>query len=328
MIGIATSKILVRNLAPEVLQALELMANSSDRSLEAEARVALRAWVQPVLFRGEKSVRRVEVAQRLHRTLDDINQFAHKRWKPSHIAQGIGEAHAEQVEEWFVSRGEPSFDQLARIAAFTGVRQAWLQHGEGAPYPVENIRLSENPTTAVQWLLNGSDSNESDPVETGCALKEAKLERLIFVRAASEEGQLAIVKQWDSYRSTTYTTPLHVSHRIGAGGERQLVALAGTLELLYQRFAKAQTPTIKSLIVPVSEFSGLVDGKSNPLAFHSRSEFERPWWEDLWDRKMSSQQDYWPGWKSLTDQIQRIRISESQSVGGAGQAASELAAKA
>lgn len=171
----------------------------------------------------------------------------------------------------------------------------------------------------------GPDSDLGVRVEAENDAKPRTLERLVFVRAASEEGQLAIVKQWDSYRSTSYTTPLHVSHRIGAGGERQLVAFAGTLELLYQRYAKGQTPTVKSLIVSSSDFSGLVDGKANPLAFNSRSELERPWWEDFWDSKMSSQHDYWPGWKSLTEQIQRIRADESRLSNGREQVANESA---
>ena len=61
MIGISNSKILVRSLDGEVLQALESMANASDRSLEAEARYALRSWVQPILVSQERSERRVQL---------------------------------------------------------------------------------------------------------------------------------------------------------------------------------------------------------------------------------------------------------------------------
>jgi plasmid stability protein len=43
------SKIAIRNIPSQIFRALETLADLHDRSTEAEARQALRAWVEPLL---------------------------------------------------------------------------------------------------------------------------------------------------------------------------------------------------------------------------------------------------------------------------------------
>ena len=47
MMGDKAGKLLIRGIDSEVLKQLELMAKESERSLEAEARFALRSWACP-----------------------------------------------------------------------------------------------------------------------------------------------------------------------------------------------------------------------------------------------------------------------------------------
>ncbi|HRL52665.1 MAG TPA: hypothetical protein PK805_00335 [Acidovorax temperans] len=303
MIGISNSKILVRSLDGEVLQALESMANASDRSLEAEARYALRSWVQPILVSQERSERRVQLSQRLGTALAQINDAASLRWRPSHVAQGIDEPLAGPVEDWFLGRIEPTFEQLAKIAEFLGVDRRWLQHGDGHPFPVDNVRLSEDPAQAVRWLLNLPDEPHAPLGSYQPAPPFPEMTRLIFVRSASEAGALAIVKQRDGYRCKSYMTPTHVSDVIGAGGEAQLMALSVTLELLYKLSPKPSF-SVTSWIVPDKSFSALVAGQLHPLSLKAGNS-NQPWWEDFWDESMASKNAYWKGWGEITARIRR-----------------------
>lgn len=301
---IGGNKILVRGLDGEVLQALEAMAANSDRSLEAEARHALRSWVQPLLVSQERSERRAELSQRLSTVLAEINGVTRQRWRPSHVAQGIGEPLAGPVEDWFLGRVEPTFDQLSKVSDFLGLSCRWLQHGDGNPFPVGNVRLSEDAGQAVRWLLNLPEDPQAplDPYEPAPPFPE--MERLIFIRSASEAGELAIVKQRDRYRCQTYMTPTHVSDVIGAGGEAQLMALSVTLELLYKLYAKRGSMTVTSWIVPDKAFSALVAGQVHPLSLADGSS-NQPWWEDFWDEQMASKHAYWKGWDEITARIRR-----------------------
>ena len=232
MIG-SSGKILVRNLDGAVLQALETMSTASDRSLEAEARHALRCWVRPLLVTEERSERRAQVAQRLDNVLTQINEATRLGWRPSHVAQEIGAPLVEPVEDWFMGRTEPTLHDLAKVADLFGVNRRWLQHGDGQPFPVTSMRLSEDPGEAVRWLLNRQADSKAvtGPNEQSPSNKE--LDRLILVRSASAEGQFAIVKQLDNYRCETFITPTHISDQIGAGGEAQLMALFLKVKLIY-----------------------------------------------------------------------------------------------
>lgn len=80
-------KISLRNIPMHVFQALESMADSHDRSIEAEARQAIHAWVEPMSVKEERSARRQEVAERLSRLLQLINADCHShKFRPSHVA--------------------------------------------------------------------------------------------------------------------------------------------------------------------------------------------------------------------------------------------------
>ncbi|MBH0310139.1 helix-turn-helix domain-containing protein [Alcaligenes faecalis] len=303
MMGDKAGKLLIRGIDSEVLKQLELMAKESERSLEAEARFALRSWARPAFSAIEQSLRRKDISARLNEALDNINEIRHSnKLRPSHIAKKIGSAYAESVENWFLGQEEPSFAELEKVAMVLGVNSSWLAHGDDTPFPTGYVRLSEDPTIAARWLLDFSSAAEpaiAQPLDPS-----DKHEKLVFVRSDDQTGSLAIIKIIGKHHCTTFQTPTHVSNSIGAGGAAQLRALFLTLELLYKVFTRGGI-TIKSMIMPKDEFLDVITGKIHPLSLNPQDRNERPWWEDIWDEKDSGKYSYWEEWESITNRIHR-----------------------
>jgi len=292
------AKLSLRNLPQEIFNALEALATRHDRSTEAEARQAIRAWVEPTIVQGERNARRQEVAERLTRLLEQVNyDMRTNKLRPSHVAQRIGESTAEGVEDWFLGLKEPTFTQLQNIADLFGVRAEWLQHGDGAIYPVQLHRLSEDPATAVNWLTKW----DTEEHEGGDQLKTLHL-----IRSTSDQGELYVVKASTGGRYRIFYTPTHVSEHIGAGGEAMLRSLFVTLELLYKRYTAIGAPySVKSHLVKPADITNLTNGNTNPSAI-LLDRTDSMWWEDCWDAEMFKSHEYWPGWRALSERIDRV----------------------
>ncbi|CAB3805421.1 hypothetical protein LMG28614_06204 [Paraburkholderia ultramafica] len=288
-------KMAIRNIPEEVLTALEALAARNDRSVEAEARIALRSHVQPTVEREIRNTRVAEVGTRLTNVLEQVNQVRGTRTlKPSHIAQAIGEDRASEVEDWFIGQEEPTFTQLASIADYLGCSRDWLQHGDGKMFKVHTERLSESAGEAVEQLL---DLNAERPVTF-----------LHLVREESAAGELLIIKQYDDWRCATWTTPIHVSDAIGAGGERALSCLSVTLQLLYAYYTsrRGTRVLVKSYQLPSEACKAIRGGATHPLV-PLQDGYERPWWEDFWDEgQFREHADYWVGWKAICERIFRV----------------------
>lgn len=295
---IVFNKIAIRNIPSHIFKALEKMADTHDRSTEAEARQALRTWVDPLLTKDSQNTRRKEVAERLTRMLEQVNS-GRRGFKllPSHIAEAINEERAEDAESWFLGEKEPSFSQLSAIANFLGVDPDWLKHGDKALYPPKYFRFSENPYEAVDWLISW-DLTDNQP--------EGKLETLYLVRADTTAGELYIVKESDKGHFQTFHTPIHVSEEVGSGGEASLAALFVTLELLYKRYtAIGSGIMVQSYLLHSDDIDQLMKGNTHPgslLQGRDRS----MWWEDIWDKEMAPKHNYWLGWKQLYERIERV----------------------
>jgi antitoxin FitA len=287
-------KITIRNLSEDVLASLGTLAERNDRSIEAEARFALRTHVQPIMQHEIRSMRLAEVGTRLTDVLDKVNRVrAARLQKPSHIAKAIGEERVYDVEEWFVGRCEPTFTQLEKIADYLGCSREWLQHGDGKMFDIQSQRLEENPANAVTQLL---DLNQDE---------SKRVRFLHLIRENDESGSLVIVKQYESWHCTVWNTPIHVSEAIGAGGERALANLSVTLQLLYGYYTSSHPKglVIKSYLLPRENCEALRGGTVHPLASLEFGD-ERPWWEDIWDEEQySSHSDYWHGWRKLCVRI-------------------------
>ena len=292
-------RLLVRNIPDDVLAGLEILASQCGRSLEGEARMALELRTEPLLIKREQSKRRQELAARLNELLKRINVTKSSRFLwPSHVAEAIGETHVEQVERWFTGEVEPSLSQLESIADYLGGTRNWLKHGDGTPFSVDYKRLPRNPTEAVQWLLQARNGGQ-------------KLTHLHLVRAASTEGQLVIIKQYDDWRCETYTTPNHISEENGGTGQGDLASFVVTLCLLYKADLKAGC-TVSSYVIGWENYMNLINGKVHPLQLFT-PQSKSLWWEDLWDEslfKKHARDVYWPGWQSLCE-YSSLLIEES-----------------
>ena len=291
-------KIAIRNIPSTILRALETQADLHDRSTEAEARQALRAWVEPLLTQNSRNTRRKEVAERLNRMLTQINSDRRgAKITPSHIAEAINEERAEDVEDWFLGEKEPSFSQLSAIASYLGVDSDWLKHGDKTLFPPSYERLSENPFEAVDWLLSWPLASNQ---------LEERVKTLHLIRADNPTGELYIVKESDKGHFLTFCTPIHVSEEIGTGGEASLAALFVTLELLYKRYTvSGGNIMVLGYLLRPDDISQLTSGNTHPGSL-LRGDSRSMWWEDIWDREMTSQHNYWPGWKSLYERIERV----------------------
>ena len=231
-----------------------------------------------------------EISIRLNRFLEQINVNRYEKFRPSHIAQKLGEERAEEVEDWFLGKRTPTFTQLLSIAELFGVEAKWLQHGDGRIYPVESEQLPRNPIEATNWLVSWEG-------------KEDKLEVLHLIRAMDDAGGLYIVKESKRGCFRIYYTPIHVSEMIGASGEADLMYFFVTLELLYKEGTKTGSGfRVVGHQLARDDVSLLVKGNTNPGSFLNQG--FSTWWEDIWDRKMDGN-DYWPGYHPLRDRIER-----------------------
>jgi antitoxin FitA len=291
------TKILIRNIPQTVMDLLSKLAEDHGRSLEAEARQALKAWVAPLLQKEEASNIKREISHRLNLLLESTANAKRKPIKISHIAEGIGLELTEQVERWFKGIDEPSFSTLNTLAKYFNANPTWLRHGDEKMYDVHTETLPNDPKTAVQWLLSSND-------ETGSAVTNIHL-----IRAMNRDGDFVIVKQFgeNSLDCKTYSTGIHVSETIGGSGEAALARLFITLELLYKADKKIKDGDGRVLImgylIPESDYESLIYGRVHPLSLLSRTS---RWWEDIWDKSMQETTSYWDGWSSLVARINRV----------------------
>jgi plasmid stability protein len=289
-----TGKLTIRNLPARILDALSKLAEQRDRSTEAEARQALRAWVQPQIEGAERASRAVAVGQRLQYLQSELARLrTSPKATPSRIAEALGWSHAEKVERWFAGEAEPSFAELTQIADLLGCQTDWLLHGEGEPYSAIYTRIPEDAFAGPEWLLTPSASG--------------KKPRIYLIRCRSKAGEFAFVKSFSDWNAQVFTTPYHVSDEIGAGGESSLAWLSLVLEGLYKRWTGIEGSEIQigGYLVSKESFSSLLAGKRHPVSILQEEE-KSHWWEDFWDENQFRNSEYWPGWKAITERIYRV----------------------
>lgn len=287
------AKILIRSISDVIWQGLEFLAGKNERSVESEARFAIKRYVEAQMQKDERSSRLIEVSVRLNEALGQVNSF--KRGgviKPSKIAEAIGEQRAEDAENWFTGLKEPSFQQLEAIADYLGCGPNFLKHGDGELYPTQYCRIPEDAGEGIKWLLDPDGHKE--------------VIGLHFLRSADETGSLLVVKQYDETKCKVFTTPYHISEHIGNGGETALKHLSVMFELLYKIYPNMPVMNIKSYLVNNEDLRPIFEGKTHPLFVIQNEAKEQPWWEDIWDFAQVQKSNYWPGWKELCARINRI----------------------
>ena len=295
--SIETGRILVRNLSTEVLSALSKLASKAERSLEAEARQALKQWVEDHLNAASKMERTTQVSRRLHFLMDEIRALrSSEPISPSRVAAALDFEHASQVESWFAGEEEPSFKQLETLAQLLGANRNWLQYGEKSPFIVETIQLPRSPAAAVHLLKIGDNAEE--------------VKEIILVRSDSQRGELTIVCRLNSWKAITYRTHLHISEEIGGSGEAALAWFFLTLKRLHLAHIKDGF-LVSSYLLDEQGCSALGSGSRHALNVLKESKNARHncWWEDIWDEDQYPKHEYWPGWKQLARRINDVVAS-------------------
>lgn len=290
----------IRGIPKNVLDNLEASALRHDRSVEAEARQALSAWVEPIALEAERSKRSAEVGMRLMRLLEQMNDSkTGEVIRPSQIAEQIGESRASEVENWFLGREEPTFEQLNTLAKVFAADPDWLKHGQRVMFPVEHQQLSTDAVEAAKWMAEW---------EEGEAVAAVHL-----LREASKTGSLLIVKESERRQFKTFNTGIHLSEVIGNGGESSLSHLWVTLALLYKRHRRGKAQfMVFSYITQPAAVRQLMSGQVSALHIVHDSSKE-PWWEDVWQEYMYVKNSYWPGWLQLCERIDRV-VSKNPSL--------------
>lgn len=282
-------KILIRNIPKFIWDKFTELARIHDRSLEGEARQAIRAWVEPALREADRQGRRVEVSARLRSALDNVNLLLGNRGrsKISHLAQAIGEEHAEHVEHWFSGEREPSFGQLEKIATYFGIEPGWLQHGDRHQFILQSDRIPEGPEEGRKWLLNGRFGEPA---------------ALYFVRADNARGDLVVVRRYDDWRCDVIHPPYIVSTNTGAGGFASLVALFELWRDLYKFYTTHGDIDVKSYLMSENGFQDLCGGDVHPL-LSLQAARQAAWWEDCWDGDQYRKREYWPDWLTMCESV-------------------------
>lgn len=294
----------IRGVPRDIMESLEASATRNDRTREAEARVALKAWVSPESTPLDHATQyRMAVATRLQYALDQVkaNVMGFSELSPSVLAELAGETSASQVVAGFHGETDLPFSMVERLSDLLGVAPKWVKHGNGAPYPMPLMRLTRSVKEGVDELLG------TEP-----------LRMLHLLRADDESGALYVIREHkDSARCDMFHTPYHISEQIGAGGEGDLCSLFQVFEHLYKRytrhFARINEEenidcVIKSYLVRSSVMLNReIAGQVHPLALVKRAS-EAPWWEDIWDNDQS--REYWPGMLDLRQRIKSAIASQ------------------
>ncbi|WP_288390325.1 Arc family DNA-binding protein [uncultured Acinetobacter sp.] len=289
----------------ELKEQIDKSAKQSGRSINAEAVLRLNESylfdqrtssenlkaLEAILMRSAPSSRCSVIAERLNIILDEINAMPiFPKLQPARIAKAIGEEYAENVENWFAGKQEPSFKQLENIAAYLGVNSDWLLFGDGKKYQFGEHRVPESAVEGVTWLLDLD--------------KAERPTHIYFIRQKSKRGELIIIKKYNDWRCTIHVTPYVVSEEVGSGGESSLAHLFVIWHLLYKIYVKTG-PTIKSFILYPDDYKQLLGENNHPL-YPLAHKYGEEWWEDIWDKNMIDTGNYWSGWIELCQRMHKV----------------------
>lgn len=265
-----TKKILVRNIPINHWEALETLAAKHDRSLEAEARQAFSAWVQPVLISKEKCTRTQDLSKRLQHLLEQANaERQGPPLRPSNIAQIIGEQSAGPTEKWFLGEEEPSFAQLIAIGRELGASNSWLLHGIGSAYPVVYESPPKYSDEVAKWLCLWEENTLEDP-------KTAT--EIHFVEEENKPGRLVIVRLSEKRHPRICILPFNESEA-AKNQSIPFTYFADALTLLPKYSTDGSKVIITGRLLKTAEFLALTNGNTHPDNLLKNST-KLLWWKE------------------------------------------------
>lgn len=294
-------RVSIRSMPDDIITTLDSIAEQHHRSREGEIKAAIEAWIDqhtkidPASTAIEKQ--RSSVAERFAIVLTQLHQVTpYDRWTESVIAEASGELNSASIVAGVHGESDLSFEQMERISQVLGINPDWLKHGRGSIYLTEMKRLQGD----LNAIVNELTAPDND-----------KLPALHLIREQSETGRLILVQEFvDSPAARLYTTPHHISHEIGAGGEGDLVEVFDLMRRLYNRKTNA---LVLGYLTPESEIQRFFQGELHPLKLVERSR-RSIWWEDVWDQtSLERGGECWPGQHSLTTRILEVERSRAVS---------------
>jgi hypothetical protein len=246
------------------------VAKSNNRSMNSEIVAILEERLVPSL------------ATRLRSLINQLNQ-AHfgEEYTPSRLAEEIGEGDASSVEAAFEGKAPLSFKQMEIIAERWGVRSRWLKHGAGEMFAVSDHR---NFITEDAHRLLNSNNN-----------------RILFVRSKSKSGELAFIVDHGNGLYECFSTSMHISDNIGAGGEADDVYFSNACRYL----CKMYRGRVAGYLIDEQTFSMMVSGQIYAGAILYRRA-PSSWIEEWWDESKFSGEfsdEFWDGYRAFCERI-------------------------
>lgn len=163
------------------------------------------------------------------------------------------------LEDIFIGKQEPTFAFIDEFCETFGVNKEWLIEGKGSAFRSDRDRKG------------GPLSNIENIGEVG-------IDRVLLIRSKSESGEMFIVLKYSDWKYRILTQVLHVSDRVGAGGQLQLVDLYNLINKLRSSGVRCGGRTLEKEL-----FSALLSGKIFPGKVIDLSMSEDPWWDDFTD---------------------------------------------
>ncbi|QUY51889.1 Arc family DNA-binding protein [Psychrobacter pacificensis] len=265
-----------RSINAEAQYRLEKSFNSQNGSYK-EAIVELREFFDSHLRKN----RLEEISQKLNFLLEEARAVTGTDSPSiSRVAEALGYKTVGLTEDWFEGRKEPDFEVLTKIAKYFGAQEKWLIHNEGKPFEKIDFEFSRDIERNAEQLLSGcTDGSEAQAIW--------------FVRNQSKNGELIIVKHFNSWHGQVLDTRVHVSNTVGFGGAEDRALMSLTLKYLCRKHLLKTYGTI----VSEADYDRLLWEKENPIKVIQN--FRRSTWiEDIWDKSMYMKEEnsYWEGW--------------------------------
>ncbi len=208
-----------------------------------------------------------KISKRFRRILDLMNEGRHySRFTVSQMAKVMSLDRVGDLDKYFHGTDEPTFEFMRHFCEAFGVNERWLAEGKSHPF-------------------SNDDRGMADPLWYFNEIKEAKPEKIFFVRENTEIAQAFIVLQFSELKYKILQRAWHISGHVGAGGRSQLLSFYRLIKRLKKFDANFHFNdySCRGVTLEKDEFDCLICGEVFPGRYLDCGQSEDPWWDDLTD---------------------------------------------